>query len=132
MAFPVNYLVDGVTNGYLTSDESERAKEIAAFLDQRDLVATRKHDPFPGQIARVRIDAYGESASEVEATLLEYASRCDAAMQASECAYGECVIERNLEEQWGETYSWRGRLILHPTIGSIPSSERAANAVSAD
>ena len=94
-----------------------------------DMVVTLVADPYPGQVARVRIDAYGESAAEVEATLLEMAKRCDAATQASECSYGECVIERNLEEQWGATYSWRGRILLHSTIGTAPGAERAAAAV---
>lgn len=103
--------------------------DVLRFLDAYGYTVTRECDPFGGQIARVQIDAYGESAAEVESTLLEYGTRCDAASQAPEVGYGRCVIERNLEEEWGKTYSWRGRLVLHPTIGTLPSSERAASAI---
>lgn len=130
MGYPTDYL-RLIEEECGTSDQAAELAQVRAVLAKHrpDLVVARQHPPFGGQIARVRIDAYGESAGEVEATLLEYASRCDAASQASEVAYGECVIERNLDEEWGKTYSWRGRLILHPTIGSIPSTERAVAAL---
>jgi hypothetical protein len=99
---------------------------VISALAEADMSVTHAVPPFPGQVARVRVDAFGESAAEVEVTLLAYGGRCDAASQASECQYGECVIERNLEEQWGATYSWRGRLILTPSIGSVPAAGRAA------
>lgn len=117
----------GLLNTCLIENGPEAAADaLHGFLDKHGLVAAQKTAPFAGQIARVQIDVYGESASEVESTLLEYAARCDAASQATEVTYGRCVIERNLEEEWGATYSWRGRLVLHPTIGTIPSSARAA------
>lgn len=109
-----------------TKEASEKLYEVGQYLEDAGLVAAQRCQPFAGQIARVQIDAFGESAAEVESTLLEYATRCDAAAQASETNYGRCVIERNLEEEWGATYSWRGRLTLTPTIGTIASSERAA------
>lgn len=113
------------------AEGSPRAQVAAVLrsLSESGFAISRIEPPFAGQIARVQIDSYGETAGEVEATLLNYAGRCDAASQASEVAYGRCVIERNLEEEWGATYSWRGRLVLHPTIGTIPSSERAAAAI---
>lgn len=112
--------------------KAEKAVETCiAALQTAGMVVTLRKEPYPGQVGRVRIDAFGESASEVEATLLEYAGRCDAATQASEVTYGECVIERNLEEQYGAPYSWRGRMILHPTIGTIESSQRATEALAA-
>lgn len=102
------------------------AERVIAALQDHGFAVSRVFEPYPGQVARVQIDAYGESASEVEATLLAYAERAGAGLQSAECSYGRCVIERNLEEEWGATYSWRGRLVLHPTIGSLPSSSRAA------
>jgi hypothetical protein len=141
MTFPVSYFdYDGtpkegaagtadvfalVCSGEAAID-AKAMRAAISILHQEGFAVTRVCPPFAGQIARVQIDVYGESASEVESTLLEYAERCDAASQASEVAYGRCVIERNLEEEWGATYSWRGRLVLHPTIGTIPSSARAA------
>lgn len=115
MSFPTDYLRDG---GDVSSSDPERG-----------LVATRIADHFDGVIARVRIDAYGTSAAEIEATLLEYATRCDMATERPSVSYGQCVIERNLEEQWGADYSWKGRLVLHPDIGMLPSSERASAAI---
>lgn len=144
MSFPVSYFspegdpIEGAagsskafelarqSKGDLGADELKWALGI---LDEAGLVATLMMPHFDGAVARVRIDAYGKSASEIEATLLQFAERCDAASQANGCSYGECVIERNLEEQWGESYSWRGRLVLHPNIGMMPSSERAAAAI---
>lgn len=141
MPFPVSYFDDkgkplsggdeSIAVSY-AKDEGVGAEAFATViraLDRAGLVATRKIDPFAGQVARVQIDAFGESAAEVESTLLNFGGRCDAAAQAAEVSYGRCVIERNLEEQWGATYSWRGRLTLHPTIGTIPSSERAAKVI---
>lgn len=132
MSFPVDYLKDPVTTGYVHTRDHEEAVRIRAWLDERDLVATRVEGPFAGQVARVKIDVFGESAAEVEATLLAYGARCDAALQALSCSYGETVIERNLEERWGATYSWRGRMTLHPEIGTIESSQRAKNVVAQD
>ena len=134
MSYPVDY-IKAMVEGHLTSSlddypaPSGSVREIQEWLAGQGLVATRIHEPLQGLIARVRIDAVGKSAAEIEATLLEYASRCDGAMEVNECSYGECVIERNLEEQWGDSYSWRGRITLHPSIGSIPKSSRAAAAV---
>lgn len=109
--------------------EPETLRRAIKHLAGLGMSVTRVFDPYPGQVARVQIDVYGESAAEVEATLLAYAERAGAGLQASACPYGRCVIERNLEEEWGATYSWRGRLTLNPTIGMIPSSKRAAAAM---
>lgn len=125
MPFPTDYLKqDGAVFA-----QSGLVPQMREWLEANYLVATRKCPSLAGQVARVQIDVYGESASEVEATLLEYATRCDAATERQSVSYGRCVIERNLEEDWGDSYSWRGRLVLHPDIGTIPSSERAAAAM---
>lgn len=97
-----------------TAPSSPYIADVIRFLDAYGYTVTRECEPFAGQVARVQIDVYGESAAEVESTLLEFGTRCDAASQASEVEYGRCVIERNLEEEWGKTYSWRGRLTLNP------------------
>lgn len=104
--------------------EAETLRRAIVHLNAHGLAVSRIYDPYGGQVARVQIDAYGESAAEVESTLLTYSERAGAALQASECSYGRCVIERNLEEQWGDTFSWRGRLVLHPTIGVEGSTQR--------
>lgn len=108
--------------GQHATDEAsiEEAQRIREWLAARGLVATQVRKPFAGQVARVKIDVYGESAMEVHATLMEYAPRCDSATQVPECAYGQTVIERNLEVADGELYSWRGRITLHPTLGREP------------
>lgn len=130
MGFPVDYLRDiNVGDDSFTPEDRVFANQVRAFLDEHGLVATRVCDPFGGQIARVQIHAYGESAAEVESSLLEFGSRCSAASQVGEVSFGGCVIERNLDEEWGATYSWQGRLTLHPSIGSMPNSERAAAAI---
>lgn len=140
MPFPVSYfdddglLIEGAAGSTAMFDglgdaaSAELAKWIKS-LHAHGFAISRVCDPYPGQVARVQIDAYGESAAEVEATLLEYAERAGAGLQSRECSYGRCVIERNLEEAWGETYSWRGRLTLNPSIGSIESSQRATAAL---
>lgn len=126
MSFPTDYLKD---DGYVGTANAERAAEIRDWLASHGLVATRLCDPLEGLVARVRIDVFGKSASEIEATLLEYASRCDSASERGEVTYGQCVIERNLDEQWGESYSWKGRLVLEPNNGVLPVSRRAAAAI---
>jgi hypothetical protein len=71
-------------------------------------------------ISRIRIDAYGRTASDVEAQLLDFATACDEKVGASSCAYGEMVIERQLEEPYGSDFAFKGRQLLHPSIGESP------------
>jgi len=123
--FPVDCLAPRFRfrNGSELVEDDGKAGEIGEIRDWltvRGLVATERHKPFPGQIARVKIDVYGASAMEVHATLMEYAPRCDSAAETSECSYGQTVIERNLEVADGELYSWKGRITLHPSLGREP------------
>lgn len=68
-------------------------------------------------VTRVRIDADGATATEVEAVLRAVA-------EALEERYtwlaplGEQVIERQLAEPEGATTAFRGRLTLHPNVAS--------------
>lgn len=71
-------------------------------------------------ISRIRIETYGRCASHVEEQLLEFAAHCDEKIGASECAYGEMVIERQLEEPYGSEFAFKGRQILHPSLGVAP------------
>lgn len=73
-----------------------------------------------GLIARIRIDAYGSTAGETELMLLNFATECDKATGRPTCAYGEQVIERNMDEPYGSTFAFKGRLILHPDLGMEP------------
>lgn len=101
-----------------------KLRDLIAALGEAGYVVTRTCEPFGGQVAKVKVEAFGESASEVERTLREYGTRCDAASQSHECSWGEMVIERNLLEADGEIYSWKGRLTLHPVIGRQPAASR--------
>ena len=113
--YPVDYLASLVkANG--NSYDSQGA--IAGrYLDDLDLVATEKRDRLDGRISKVRIEAFGTSAGEVQATLMEMGERCDAASEAPSCSYGECVIEADLAVPWGSPYKWHGRLTIYPDIG---------------
>lgn len=122
MSFPTDYLRQYQA---VTSDEEQFVVKVKEWCDVRGFVVTRREDPFLGLVSRVRVDVFGRSASEVESTLLEYAKRCDMAAVRPSCSYDECVIERNLLEEWGAEYSWKGRLTIHPDIGRVTSSERA-------
>jgi hypothetical protein len=147
MSFPVSYFTpEG--NPIIEAARSQAVFDIAArdraegkgngslglswaikLLQDNGFSVTLVEKPLEGIVARVQIDTYGTSASEVESTLLSYGSRCDAATERRSVSYGRCVIERNLEEEWGDNYSWKGRLVLHPDIGMMPSSERAKEAI---
>lgn len=67
-------------------------------------------------ITRVRIEAEGGSASEVEAQLTKFAAALDE-MMGWLASDGEQVIERQLVEPSGHT-AHKGRLILHPNVAS--------------
>lgn len=129
MSFPTDYLRQYEP---ITSDEEQFVAKLKEWCEVRGFVVTRREDALPGLISRVRLDAFGRSAAEVEATLLDYATRSDMAAERQSCAYGECVIERNLLEEWGDSYSWKGRFVLHPDIGQVTSSERAKEVLASE
>lgn len=67
-------------------------------------------------VTRVRIEAQGGSASEVEATLLLVAATLDSIYDWN-AGRGEQVIERQVVEPEGPTAHF-GRLILHPNVAN--------------
>lgn len=75
---------------------------------------------YGGEITRVRFDAYGPHAADVSDRLIGFATQVDGLLGVIECSYGECVIERNLGEEDGTPYAWKGRLTIHPSIGREP------------
>lgn len=83
-------------------------------------------------ISRIRIEAYGRAASDVEHQLLAFGEKCDVALNVVSCASGEMVIERQLAEPYGSEFGFKGRYTLYPDIGtapSIPGHVLAENAV---
>lgn len=76
-------------------------------------------------ISRIRFDAFGSTAAEVENWLRAAASQTnhDLALQSS---FGEQVIERSLAEPEGSRFAFKGRLILHPnTAEDAPQKHEA-------
>jgi hypothetical protein len=63
-------------------------------------------------ISRIRIEAYGASAGDVETQLLEFAMACAEKVGAGEIANGEMVIERNLDEPAGSELAFKGRQVV--------------------
>lgn len=108
---------------YLTGFDTEPVTDFETTYESRSETVAKldaDHPSFRGSVARVRIDAYGPSAGDVEWRLLDAASKIDSAIQSFETEYGQCVVERNLEEEWGAAYSWRGRLTIKPCLGREP------------
>ena len=66
-------------------------------------------------ISRIRLDAYGQTADAVERTLYPHADEFEKVLGVS-VSRGECVIERQMEEQEHSMFAFKGRLILHPDI----------------
>lgn len=76
-------------------------------------------------ISRIRIEAFGASAAEVEATLhaaasVIYRSFDDTVPDAGEKLIpdGEQHIERDLVEPAGTVDAWKGRMLLHLNVAS--------------
>lgn len=67
-------------------------------------------------VTRVRIEARGASAAEVEA-VLHAAAAAFAEELGEDTAHGEQFIEREMAEPAGYT-AFSGRLILHPNVAS--------------
>lgn len=86
-------------------------------------------------ISRIRLDAYGTTADEVERTLYPHADEIEKLLGVS-VARGACVIERNLNEPEESVFAFQGRLVLHPELGLVTEglpdglpAEVATNAV---
>lgn len=67
-------------------------------------------------ISRIRIEAYGHSADEVERTLYPHADLFEHVLGVS-VNRGECVIERAQDYPDDSVFAFKGRLVLHPDIG---------------
>lgn len=71
-------------------------------------------------ISRVRLEAYGTTADEVERTLYPHADQIEELLNV-QCSFGECVIERQLEEPDDCVYAFKGRLVIHPDTSENPA-----------
>lgn len=77
-------------------------------------------------ITRVRIEAQGASAAEVEATMVAAANVFDEGMRL-QAIRGEQVIQREFSEPCGSPTAFSGRLVIHPNVASDGSQvERLA------
>lgn len=82
-------------------------------------------------ISRIRIEAFGHTAAEVENWLTALASRVnfDFGLQSS---FGEQVIQRNVGEPEGTRLAFNGRLILHPNVAEDAPQRHAIVGVTGD
>jgi hypothetical protein len=75
-------------------------------------------------ISRVRLEAFGPTASAVDAVLIEAARRIDEAVFL-DAVRGEQVIERVFEEPDGSRHAFKGRLLLHPNVADDARQRQA-------
>lgn len=66
-------------------------------------------------ISRIRIDAFGASAADVEHALMAAYARFNEVLEL-DASPGEQVIERQLEEPYGTRHAFNGRMTLHPDV----------------
>lgn len=69
-------------------------------------------------LTRVRLEARGASATEVELILYPHAEHIERLLNVT-VGRGECVIERDRAEPDGP-FAWKGRLVLHPDMSDEP------------
>ena len=69
-------------------------------------------------ISRIRIEAFGPSAADVEAQLQHAAQVADDGLKL-DALQGEQVIERDCSAPADSHYSFKGRLILHPNVAPL-------------
>jgi hypothetical protein len=81
-------------------------------------------------ISRIRLDAFGRTAAEVEATLYDHADEIEKLLGVP-TAHGECHIERTLAVPVDTVCDWSGRLLLHPDISTQPLVVAGTNAANA-
>lgn len=74
-------------------------------------------------ISRIRLDAYGKTADEVERTLYPHADEIERILNVF-VSRGECVIERQMKEPDDSIYAFSGRLTLHPDTSTNPTPLR--------
>lgn len=66
-------------------------------------------------ISRIRIEAIGVTADEVERTLYPHADEIEKLLGVTVCR-GECVIERDVAVPDGGFSAFTGRLLLYPDV----------------
>lgn len=66
-------------------------------------------------ISRIRIDAFGASAADVEHALFTAYAHFNEVLELN-AEPGEQVIERDLPEPFGTRHAFKGRMILHPDV----------------
>jgi hypothetical protein len=66
-------------------------------------------------LTRIRLDALGYTAEEVERTLYPHADKIEKLIGRG-ISRGECVIERDVVEPDDSKFAWKGRLVLHVDI----------------
>jgi len=72
-------------------------------------------------ISRIRIEAFGATADEVERTLYPHADEFEKVIGEKGLLRGECVIERDLAAPDGP-YAFKGRLLLYADT-SVPITD---------
>lgn len=79
-------------------------------------------------ISRIRLEAFGSTADEVERTLYPHADEFEKVIGEKGLMRGECVIERDLAVPEGP-YAFKGRLLLYADT-SLPIAGNTANIAS--
>lgn len=90
-------------------------------------------------ISRIRVEAFGATAAEVEATLqaaarVIYRSFDDTLPEAEPAwpADGETHIERDLAEPLGTATAWKGRMLLHLNVADDARQREVLRAMGVD
>ncbi len=83
-------------------------------------------------LTRIRLDAVGYTADDVERTLYPHADLIDKLL-GREMARGECVIERDTNERPDTAGAWKGRLALYMPLSepgvTVTVTGNASNAI---
>ena len=71
-------------------------------------------------LTRIRLDAIGHTADDVEQTLYPHAELIEQKVLGRGMSRGECVIERDVAEPDDSKFAWKGRLLLYIDLDSPP------------
>jgi hypothetical protein len=80
-------------------------------------------------ISRIRIDAFGASAADVEHSLFVAYAHFNDALELNAMP-GEQVIERDLVEPHGTRHAFKGRMILHPDTQEAAAQRKHVERIS--
>lgn len=73
--------------------------------------------PLPfARVSRVRVEAFGAEPHTVQYVLYDHAKHFSKVLGETCVAWGEEVLERDLNFSASSDYAWKGRLILHCEI----------------